>query len=95
MVSLQWTVPTNFLFCLTYFLATLPNPRLVSNRMVEMTGKYTPNDLLINQLHLDWGHFITCDMLNTYVSTPLKIPGMYDKLPIRAYLLPESSSYNV
>lgn len=79
-------IDRKFLYCRlsdSQFLASLPTPRLVSNRMVEVAGKHAPNDLLINQLHLDWGHFITADLMNTYMPYPLRIPGMFEKLPIR------------
>ena len=43
----------------------LPNVRTLSNTFESIVGAHEPNNLLLNQLHLDWGHLVTSDLMNT------------------------------
>lgn len=47
--------------------ATLPNIRSVSNRIQEAQGGHEHNLILLNQMHVDWGHMVTIDTMNTAV----------------------------
>jgi hypothetical protein len=49
---------------------TLPNPREVSHRITEVVGKHVMNHVFINQIHLDWGHLIVTDLINSVVLPP-------------------------
>jgi hypothetical protein len=47
---------------------TLPPCRTVSNVMNDAYGSFNTNDILINQMHLDWGHFVVTDILDVDVN---------------------------